>query len=75
MPLPRVWTAKVKASASSVDMQYGLENEFDKVHRCVIVVIDYDVPYARTFNSHLTLFEKIQSRVMDRFPAVEILVL
>jgi hypothetical protein len=51
-------------------MKYRLQNEFDKIHGCVIVVIDDDIPHARTFCLNLILFEKIEPWLSDRFNSV-----
>src|ERR1700680_2150702 len=46
-------------------MKYRFQDEFDKIHRCVIVVIEDDVPHARTLYPYLMLFEEIKSRFLD----------
>ena len=56
-------------------MKYRLQNEFDKIHGCVIVVIDDDIPHARTFRPYLILFKKIESRLPDGFTLVWIMLL
>src|SRR5271163_4003316 len=56
-------------------MKYRHQDEFDKLHRCVIIVIEDDVPHARAFWLNLILFEKVESRFVDRFSAVWIMVL
>jgi hypothetical protein len=43
----------------------GHGGEFDKIHRCVIVVVKDDVPHARTLCLYLILFEEIESRFID----------
>src|SRR5438874_4771741 len=48
-------------------MKYGLQNEFDKIDGCVIVVIEDDIPHARTFCLHLVLVEEIESWFLDGF--------
>src|SRR5437763_6755769 len=56
-------------------MKYGLQNEFDKIHGCVIVVIEDDIPHAWAFRPYLILFKKIESRLPDGFTSVWILLL
>ena len=74
MPLPFVWTTKVKARASCCrSMKYLLQDEFDKIHGCVIVVIEHDVPHAWTFCLYLFFFEEIESRFPDGSNSVWIL--
>src|SRR3984893_4383702 len=48
-------------------MKYRLQDELDKIHRCVIVVIEYDIPHTRTFRLYFILFEEIESRFPDGF--------
>src|SRR5271155_497335 len=56
-------------------MKYRLQNEFDKIHGCVIVVIDDDIPHAWTFRPYLIFFKKIESRLPDGFTSVWIMLL
>src|SRR6266404_3221649 len=56
-------------------MKYRLQDEFDKIYRCVIVVIKDDVPHARTFCLYLVLFEEIDFRFIEGFKWVWILFL
>src|SRR5271163_4509585 len=56
-------------------MKYRHQDEFDKIHWCVIVVIKDDVPHARAFWLNLIPFEKIESRFVDGFSVVWIVVL
>jgi hypothetical protein len=69
MPLPFVWTAKVK-SIESRYMKYGLQDEFNKIHRRVIVVIEDDIPHTRTLCFYLVFFKEIESRFPDGFNSV-----
>ena len=41
-------------------MKYGHQDEFDKLHGCVIVVVKDDVPHARAFWLNLILVEEIE---------------
>ncbi len=45
-------------------MKYRLQNEFNKIHRCVIVVIKDDVPHARTLCLYPILVEEIERIVL-----------
>jgi hypothetical protein len=56
-------------------MKYGLQNEFDKIHGRVIVVIEDDVPHAWAFCLYLILFEEIEFRFIEGFNSVGILLL
>jgi len=56
-------------------MKYRLQDEFDKIHGCVIVVIKDDIPHARTFYPDLIFFEEIELRFSDGFTSVWILLL
>src|SRR6267143_6927998 len=56
-------------------MKYRLQDEFDKIHRCVIVVIEHDAPHAWTFYLYLVLFEEIEFRFIEGFKWVWILFL
>src|SRR5258708_28011398 len=56
-------------------MKYRLQDGFDKIHRCVIVVINDDVPHAWTFYLYLVLLEEIEFRFIEGFEWVWILVL
>ena len=42
-------------------MKYRHKDEFDKVHRCVIVIIEDDIPHAWAFWLYLILFKEIES--------------
>src|SRR6266404_6198441 len=56
-------------------MKYRFQDEFDKIHRCVIVVIEHDAPHAWTFYLYLVLFEEIEFRFIEGFKWVWILFL
>src|SRR5271165_5099417 len=56
-------------------MKYCPQDEFDKLHRREIVVIEDDVPHAWTFCLCLIPFENIQLRFFHWFDATWILVL
>jgi len=56
-------------------VKYRLQDEFDKIHWRVIVIIEDDVPHARTFYLHLILFKKIEARFIYGLKAMWILVL
>ena len=51
-------------------MKYPLQNEFDKLHGCVVVVIKDNIPHAWTFFPNLIFFEEIESRFLDGFDRV-----
>jgi len=46
-------------------MKYLLQDEFDKIHGCVIVVIEDDVPHTRTFYLCLIFLKEIEFRYID----------
>src|SRR5438045_3999291 len=48
-------------------MKYRLQDDFDKVHGCVVVVIKDDIPHAWTFYLYLILFEETESRLIEGF--------
>src|SRR6266478_8756154 len=56
-------------------MKYRPQDEFDKIHGCVIVVINDDVPHAWSFYLYLVLFEEIDFRFIEGFKWVWILFL
>src|SRR5438477_7007599 len=56
-------------------MKYRLQDGFDKIHSCVIVVINDDVPHAWTFYLYFVLFEEIEFRFIEGFKWVWILFL
>jgi len=62
-------------SIESRYMKYGLQDEFNKIHRRVIVVIEDDVPHTRTLCFYLIFFKEIESRFPDGFNSVWILLL
>src|SRR5258708_32401044 len=62
-------------SIESRYMKYGLKDEFNKIHRCVVVVIEHDVPHTWTFYLYLILFEEIEFRFIDGCNSVWILFL
>src|SRR6516164_6610608 len=51
-------------------MKYTPQNEFDKLHGCVIVVIKDNVPHAWPFCPDLIFFEEIKSWFLDRFHGI-----
>src|SRR5712672_3613522 len=56
-------------------MKYRLQDEFDKIHGCVIIVIEDDVPHAWPFCLYLVPVEKIEFRFIDGYNSVWILFL
>jgi hypothetical protein len=56
-------------------VKHPLQDQFDKIHGRVIVVIKDDIPRARTFRLYLIFFEKIESRFLNGFNSVWILLL
>jgi hypothetical protein len=56
-------------------MKYRLQDEFDKIHGCVIVVVEDDVPQMWTYRLYLIPIEEIELRFPGGFKAIWILLL
>jgi hypothetical protein len=56
-------------------MKYRLQDEFNKIHRCVIVIIEDNIPHAWSFCLYLVFFEEIEFGFVERFKWVWILFL
>jgi hypothetical protein len=56
-------------------MKYLCQHEYDKIHGREIVVIENDVPHARTFRLYLMFFEEIDTRFPDGSNSLWILLL